>query len=361
MKIKRPAAIILTAALMMSGTITSLAGVQVTQGTEISTKVGDDRLNNTFGSKPAKFLFKEFDPASGLLPVYQNVSMWMGQEYDEASLLFLNTSGEVAIPANRNWRLVSGFQKGQAFVKEVSTGSLVRVNTAGQETGRFAVGEEITELTVLPDTSSYSFCYMTGKAGGNTSQPENFKVVFVDKNGGSKTVELQGNYWNIGEFEANGYAPLFKMTGTYDTQWRIEGAENWETLTRYNTQQTDYLDINGVIHSGSMPGYQEKAAPEYIPEPYDIGLPLDRTTQTYTYRASGYDLKKVKTESFLGDIYEICDKSGQGTGVMIYSMAFATDSFVIGRAYDSEYVKNYNFTQPDPQPPYCFFYINQAE
>lgn len=360
MKIKKTAALILTAALTMGSAFVSLAGIQVVQGTEISTKVGDDRMNNTFGSSHVEFVFKEFDPASGLLPVYQNTSLWMGEEYKDASLLFLNTSGEVAIPANGNWRLVSGFQSGQAFVKEVSTGNLVRLDTSGQETGRFPVAEEITKLTVLPGTSQYSFFYITGTQGGALSESKDLKAVFVQENGASKTVELQDVYWNIGDFEANGFAPLFKMTGTYDTQWQVVGADSWQTLTHYNTQQTDYLDVNGTIHSGSMPGYQEKEAQEYIPKPYDIGLPFDRTTETYTYRAASYELRKIDNVFHLGDIYEIYDKSGAGTGVKIYSIAFGTDSFVIARAFDPAYAENYDMAQPKPEPPYYIYYINQT-
>ncbi len=360
MKMKKTAALLLTAAFGAGTAFTSLAGIQVVQGTEISTKVGDDGMNNTFGSNNVQFVFKQFDPASGLLPVYQNVSLWQGEEYNEAKLLFLNTSGEVAIGANGNWRLVSGFQNGQAFVKEVSTGNLVRINTSGQETGRFVVGEEITKITALPAGSKYAFVYMTGKAGGELNEPENYKAVFVEEGGNAKALELQGTYWEMGEFESNGYAPLFKVTGTYNTQWQIEGASTWQTLTHYNTDQTDYVDVNGDIHSGSMPGYQPKEKPEYIPQPYDIGLPLDRSTAVYTYSAGLYDMKKVGSESIIGDIYEIYDKSGEGTGVKISSLVFGGDNFVIARAYDPNYVKNYNFVNPTPKPSYYIYYINQA-
>ena len=360
MKMKKAAAFLLTAAFAAGSAFTSLAGIQVVQGTEISTKVGDDGKNDLFGSNNVQFVFKQFDPASGLLPVYQNVSLWQGEEYNEAKLLFLNTSGEVAIAANGNWRLISGFQNGQAFVKEVGTGNLVRINTSGQETGRFAVGEEITEVTVLPAGSEYSFFYTTGKAGGDLNEPENYKAVFVKEDGNTRTLELQGTYWEIGDFEGNGYAPLFKVTNTYNTRWQIEGASTWETLTHYNTDQIDYVDVNGNIHSGSMPGYQPKEKPEYIPQPYDIGLPLDRSTAVYTYRAGSYDLKKAGSESILGDIYEIYDKSGAGTGVKICSVVFGTDSFVIARAYDPNYEKDYNFASPSPKPSYYIYYINQA-
>ncbi len=360
MKIKKTAALILAASLTLGSAITSLGGIQVVQGTEISTKVGDDRTN-TFGTTDIKFVFKEFDPASGLIPVRQIPPTWMEwgeEERDDSRLLFLNTSGEIAIPVNENWRLVSGFQSGQAFVREASTNALVRIDTAGQETGRFSIEENIARLMVLPDSSPYAFCCITGKAGGAVSESENFKALFVEENGSVKTVELQGTYWDMGQFESNGYAPLFKVTGTYDTQWRIEGAENWETVTHYNTAQIDYLDVNGVIHSGSMPGYVEKEAPEYIPAPYDIGLPFDNTTKEYIYRAASYELRKVDFVSGMGDIYEIFDKSGAGTGVKIYSIAFGTDSFVIARAFDPAYEENFSLDRL--KPPYYIYYINQT-
>lgn len=360
MKIKKTAALILAASLTLGSAITSLGGIQVVQGTEISTKVGDDRTN-TFGTTDIKFVFKEFDPASGLIPVRQIPPTWREwgeEERDDSRLLFLNTSGEIAIPVNENWRLVSGFQSGQAFVREASTNALVRIDTAGQETGRFSVEENIARLMVLPDSSPYAFFCITGKAGGPVSESENFKALFVEENGSVKTVELQGTYWDMGQFESNGYAPLFKVTGTYDTQWRIEGAEDWETVTHYNTAQIDYLDVNGVIHSGSMPGYVEKEAPEYIPAPYDIGLPFDNTTKKYIYRAASYELRKVDFVSGMGDIYEIFDKSGAGTGVKIYSIAFGTDSFVIARAFDPAYEENFSLDRL--KPPYYIYYINQT-
>ncbi|MDE6620928.1 MAG: hypothetical protein K2K74_10680 [Lachnospiraceae bacterium] len=361
MRINKLAGIVLAAALTVCNSATALAGLQANK-IEISSQIGDNGPERFFGDTHVEFVFEEYDPVTTLIPVYQNVSRWMGEEYNEASLLFLSVAAaETAIPANADWLLVSGFQNGQAFVKEKSTGHLVRIDMTGTETGRFLINEEITALYRLPASSQYAFYYITGKTGGSTWAPENLKVVFVAESGAQKVVNLQGNYWNTGDFAANGYMPLFKMTGTYTTQWKIEGSDHWNDLDHYNMEQMDYLDVNGEIHQGAMPAYQQEAEKEYIPEPYDIGLPLDRTTSIYTYTGGNYDLKRVDNVSGLGDIYEIYDKAGNATGVKICSIAFGAENFVIARSIDPNYdYKKYPVDDSLYTAPYCIYYIGDT-
>lgn len=361
MKVKKLAGIVLAAALMVCNGTTAMAGLEAGK-IEISAKVGDKGPQRLWGDTHVEFVFEAYDPVTTLIPVYQNVSIKTEkkyEEYNEASLLFFSVAAaETAIPAHADWLLVSGFQNGQAFVKEKSTGQLVRIDMTGTETGRFLINGEIAELYSLPASSQYAFYCITGKAGGGSWEPEDLKAVFVAENGTQKVVDLQGNYWKTGDFAANGYMPLFKTTGTYITRWQWEGSEHWNDVINYNIEQIDYLDVNGEIHEGAMPAYQEEEEKEYIPEPYDIGLPLDRTTKVYTYTGGNYDLKLVDHIFGVGDIYEIFDKAGNATGVKVSSIAFGAENFIIARSIDPniDYTK-YTANNASYDLPYCIYYI----
>lgn len=349
MRKKTLTAVILAAALTLGNSMAGFAALKVAQSSEISSNIGDPRGNNPFYDIFAEILFEYFDPVSGLIPVRIG-PFGHGFINVEDSILFFNTAGQTVIPANNNWELSCGFKNGQALVKEKNTGNFIVLNPSGEEIGRIVPKEDCQTPYVLPlpAKSQYQYRFISGRAGDELSPPLNLKVIFATTNGEQKVVDLQEKYWSIGEIYDNGYSPLFKRTGSY---YIISSLGGGVRIEHYIMEQEDYIDENGIIYAGPMPGYQKNQDSNVNDS---VSLPFDKEKNAYI--GSIYEIQKIRKESY-GDIYEIYDKAGNGTGIELYSIAGACEQFIIARPHDPSCFVDFN--SESILPPYYIYYISE--
>lgn len=340
--------LILAGTLVWGSSIPGFAAINVVRGDEISTKIGDPPNGAISVTEPGvEIVFRERDPVSGIIPVYRDamVAHFSDDSDEHKKLLFINLAGEIVIPPNENWRLVSGFFNGYALVQEKITQDLILINESGGEVCRFPVGEAAWNVARLSSGAKYQYMYVQGRNGGKINSPtSDLCAVFLSNNGEWETVALGDKYWMVGEYQDMGYAPLYKMTKESTARVSVINQD----IPYYFLEQSDYLDENGQIHTGPMPGYQEEEKKPLSNN--QTGLPYDEEKKAYI--GSCYEVRENTNRGWMDHYYEVYDKEGNPTGHKLYTFLGGGDNYIIARAYDENLAQNYIF-------PYHIYYINE--